>query len=312
MGKKQSDKRAQTMKARQRRKAVAPTRKAPLKRKRRTSVHEVHCESWADVEAALHAVAPTADHTIWYRGVRERWHQLEPSLMRDTIGLTEGDHDQMEQDMFFEFQARAAELRTRNLTDWEYLFYGRHYGVATRVMDWTDTFGIALYFAIEDWRDTDNGRPPSAAAEPVREPVIWVMRPTDLNQKTWDVDDIVLPRYLGLDDDDEFWDFGELLASDGEWAWDGPVAIYPVQLNDRVRAQRGWFTIHGNDRRPLDVQYSRLLTKIVLKRSCIEAAQRFLMLSGLNRFSIYPDLENLAGWIRAKNQDWAASRRTTR
>ena len=50
----------------------------------------------------------------------------------------------------------------------------------------------------------------------------------------------------------EFWDYGELLNSPGEWLHDGPVAIYPLQISDRMRAQRGWFTMFGNSRSPLE------------------------------------------------------------
>lgn len=264
-------------------------------------LREIECATWTDVVAAVEGLTPpdAERNPVWFRGVREAHHQLAPSLMRETIGLTDEDHAAVEEDLFFEFQARAASLRERNLTDWECLFYGRHYGVPTRVMDWTDTFGIALYFALEDIE----------RADATREPAIWVMDPTALNQETWSAADVILPRFLGLDDDEEFWDFGDLLASDGDWRWDGPVAIYPVQINERVRAQRGWFTIHGNDRRPLDEQYPGLLTRLRLRRTCVDEARRFLRLAGLNRFSVYPDLENLAAWIREKNQAWATARR---
>jgi hypothetical protein len=87
------------------------------------------------------------------------------------------------------------------------------------------------------------------------------------------------------------------------------VAIYPAQINDRVRAQRGWFTIHGADRRPLEVQAPRYVRKLVLQQGCIEEAIKFLELAGLHRFSIFPDLENLALWIGQRNSTWANRRR---
>jgi hypothetical protein len=120
--------------------------------------------------------------------------------------------------------------------------------------------------------------------------------------------DIILPRYLG-EYGEEYWDFGELLVSGGKWAWDGPVAIYPIQINERVRAQRGWFTIHGNDRRPLEEQFPKLVIKLVLDAPCVTEGHSFLQMSGFNRFSIYPDLENLARWIREERLLWADRRR---
>jgi hypothetical protein len=228
--------------------------------------------------------------------------------MRDTEGLSDTDHDGIEQNLFFEFQARAAELRARGLSDWEYLFYGRHYGVPTRVLDWTDTFGIALYFAIEtpDRPNTQSKVDPSVL------PAIWALNPYAFNSKSWGNRDIILPRYLGLDDDQDYWDFGELLAAEGKWRWKMPVAIYPIQINDRVRAQRGWFTIHGQDRRPLEVQAPGHVAKLVLAPKCVSDARRFLNFAGINRYSVYPDLDNLARWLRTQNLEWAETRRNSR
>lgn len=267
-----------------------------------TRITEIECHSWNAILAALETAVTALDateETLWFRGCQDSTHKLTPSLMRDTEGLLVKDHDQVEEDLFFEFQARATELRNRGLTEWEYLFFGRHYGVPTRVLDWTDTFGVALYFALENRGSeisTDNGA----------QPAIWIVNPYKLNEQTWDLREIILPRYLGLDEDEEYWDFGELLAADGPWAWDGPVAIYP----ERVRAQRGWFTIHGNDRRALEAQLPRTVVKLILGPDCIASARGFLSLAGFNRFSIYPDLENLATWIRQEKLQWVDRQRS--
>jgi len=110
-----------------------------------------------------------------------------------------------------------------------------------------------------------------------------------------------LPENLGIDHKDEHSDFGELLAMEGPWPWDKPVAIYPLQISDRVRAQRGWFTIHGNDPDPLEVQAPGDLFKLILGPECVEEALKFLELFGLNRFSMYTDLDSLALWIRQES-----------
>jgi hypothetical protein len=245
-----------------------------------------------------------SDELLWFRGCSNHCHPLLPSLMRDTQGLSDGDHDQVEQDLYFSFQARAWELRNRGLSDWEYLFYSRHYGMPTRVLDWTDTFGVALYFALE--------RIAATHSDTTRLPAVWVMNPCQLNQETWGIRDIILPKYLGLDHESEYWDFGELLADQGEWSWDGPVAIYPIQINERVRAQRGWFTIHGNDRKSLDDQLPSLVAKLVLMPECIQSARQFIELAGFNRFSIYPDLDNLATWLREGALAWSEAAKLDR
>jgi hypothetical protein len=278
----------------------------------RSSVLEIECDSWDDLLRGVEKIRPNLDvqdgEFLWFRGSQDSQYSLSPSLMRDTEGLSRTDHDGIEQNLFCEFQARAAELRARGLSDWEYLFFGRHYGLPTRVLDWTDTFGIALYFAIETPDRSDTYR----KVDPATRPAIWALDPYAFNFESWGRRDIILPRYLGFDTEREFWDFGELLTADSEWRWKMPVAISPIQINDRVRAQRGWFTIHGQDRRPLEVQAPTHVAKLVLTPKCVKDARSFLDFAGINRFSIYPDLENLARWLRTRNWERAQIRRKSR
>jgi hypothetical protein len=152
---------------------------------------------------------------------------------------------------------------------------------------------VSLYFALEEWKDDKK-----------RRPAIWVINPYLLNEKTLEDRDITLPRYLGEIKKEE-WDFGEMLADYGRWPWDRPAAIYPIQLNERVRVQRGWFTIHGNDRRPLEDQVPECVVKLVLGADCISEVREFVRLAGFNKFSIYPDLEHLAALIREERLQWA-------
>lgn len=273
------------------------------KQKRKSETFSVHrAADWPAltelVSMAEQTLSPDSGEGLWFRGTTDQSFKLAPTLMRETNGIPRTKHDEIEQDLFFEFQAKSHELRSRNLTDWEYLFHGRHHGVPTRLIDWTETMGVAVYFALEAIQDAVF----AGAKRPKTEPAIWMLNPYALNEKTWAVRDIVLPRYLGLTDDEEdYLDFGELLVATGKWAWNGPVAVYPVQLGDRVRAQRGWFTIHGNSRDPLEAQFPELLCKIVLEEKCIEDGLRFLEWAGFNKFSIYPDYDNLAIWLKQKN-----------
>lgn len=233
---------------------------------------------------------------LWFRGSNCSDHELLPSLLWQGRDLSDEDLWTLEQRLFFEFQARARELHERGLTDWDFLFFMRHHGVPTRILDWTDSFGAAVYFALER----------EAAG---KTPCIWALNPYALNEQTDGARDLVQPKYLAYDDDeDEFWEFGEALATEGDWRNDGPVAIYPLQISERMRSQRGWFTFHGNVRASLDEQFPTLIARIELRDAAIVAGREFLDLAGLKPYTVYPDLDHLADEVWTSNQRWITAR----
>ena len=83
--------------------------------------------------------------------------------------------------------------------------------------------------------------------------------------------------------------------------WNVPVAIYPIQRSNRVRAQRGWFTIQGRDPTPLEGQAPANVAQVLLPTQAIDDALRFLDHGGLNEYTMYADLDSLARELHRKN-----------
>jgi hypothetical protein len=124
--------------------------------------------------------------------------------------------------------------------DWDILFAMQHYGTPTRLLDWTEVFGVALYFAIigidETKRTDEKGRkiPP---------PCVWLLNPYRLNSHSTGIrhPDLWSPTMLGWDlKESTYYTYGELLLESGI-DFDYPRAIYPRQQNPRLHAQRAWF-----------------------------------------------------------------------
>ncbi|HSO32328.1 MAG TPA: FRG domain-containing protein [Labilithrix sp.] len=133
-----------------RKKSAAPkatTKAKPKPKAPKSPVIRVECATWADVQRALDTARRDlglVNEEPWFRGVNRGACSLSPSLMWRTTALSDDELDDLELDLFFEFQARARELHERGLSDWDYLFFMRHHGVPTRIMDWTDACGVAL------------------------------------------------------------------------------------------------------------------------------------------------------------------------
>jgi hypothetical protein len=171
------------------------------------------------------------------------------------------------------------------------LFTMRHHGIATRLLDWTEIFGVALYFAVRQ-------------ATPSDRPHLWLLNPYHLNSENWGSRDLIAPKWLGYDDEDEgVSEYSELLVdySPPGMGWDRPVALYPVQRNYRLHARRGYFTIHGDRNLTLDRTNSACVRRVAIPRKAIPDAHAFLHLAGINDYSMFPDLDGLARDLHQKN-----------
>jgi hypothetical protein len=251
----------------------------------------------ATVKAAQAKMNFHAGEECFYRGVADSRWDLAPSLFRmKQHEAREHDLLILEYDLFFEFKARARELHHDALNDWDWLFYMRHYGLPTRLLDWTEALGVAVYFAVQNHDCKTEATP-----------CVWLLNPYALNELAWEDRDLIAPEYLGYDPDtQEFWTYEDiLLEREPEFEWDYPVAIYPAQRAQRMHAQRGWFTIHGDDPRPLNQIIKgrgagKILQRIDLAPAAVEEAHDFLETAGINAYSLFPDLDGLSRQLHHK------------
>ena len=177
----------------------------------------------------------------FYRGHANSTWSLAPSLLRKKF-KDDKERFWTESALFYEFSTRAKQLHQQNLDDWDMLIYMRHHGVPTRLIDWTETLGVALYFAVLDYNTNNNTNP-----------CIWLLNPYALNAISWGGRDLVNPKYLLEHPKTKFWTYGDFMAADWvKFQWKYPVAIYPPQKSGRMQAQRGCFTIHGTDKNPMN------------------------------------------------------------
>jgi hypothetical protein len=253
----------------------------------------------AEVEEAAKALRHL-EQRVWYRGLSNAEYLLLPSLFREPKGRPRDkdisyDLRVREKNLFARFQMRAGELLPPRLeSSWEVLSVMQHYGVPTRVMDWTESLFVALYFALE-YKDEN------------RSPCIWLLNPFELNKAS-------LGRSVIFDQVDRlqknahehaYEAFIEKISSkqDG-WPPELPVATTPIWGHVRVLSQRGFFTIQGTDSNPLDQQAKarglNIVRQIKIPDDAHAPLRQLLKQAGMDHYSLFPDLEGLARALRQR------------
>lgn len=177
--------------------------------------------------------------------------------------------------------------------EWNSVFLMQHYGMYTRLLDWTDSFITALYFAIRNKKD---GTPAS----------VWVINPLELNRKC---------KNLYEQGSDNRFDNVALLTLDTlpnrikkykEYFEDhieiDSFAIVPRRSNDRLISQNGFFTVQGTKNIPLEEEYplnsNDWILNITLNDNVVDECKNFLDINGINNYSLYGGIDGLCGYIK--------------
>ena len=99
----------------------------------------------------VESVQQSTGAPIWFRGVGLSTYHLIPSLYRHPTKSDITELIELEGSLLARFRHRSIPYQTRPLSDsWELLFMMQHFGVPTRLLDWSENPFVALYFAITD------------------------------------------------------------------------------------------------------------------------------------------------------------------
>jgi FRG domain len=188
----------------------------------------------------------------WFRGQADARWRLSPGVFRYDVAGEEND-------LRIEFRRRGLQLLSERAPEDEggWYFLMQHYGAPTRLLDWTDSALVALFFALNS---NAAGRPAVAANA-----VVWMLDPWRLNEIVLDDARVCLPEW------DTAAPFLPPLPS-GELMPAYPIAVDPPHFARRLSVQRSHFTIFGkraNGLWEVARRTSNLLVKIVVPRRAI-------------------------------------------
>ncbi|MDH5886539.1 FRG domain-containing protein [Vibrio splendidus] len=155
-------------------------------------------------------------------------------------------------------------------SDIEWMLHAQHYGIPTKLMDFTTSHITSLLFSVEKaFSDKDES-----------DAVIYFLDPCALNSKNAKQSQIITV------------DGSDKIKSDEH---DGPVAIQVRKLNSRINAQNGLFVLFQD----ADDELVKGLDEDIIKKVTIKGdAKRDILSSlytmGVTFSNIYPELTSVA------------------
>ncbi len=176
----------------------------------------------------------------------------------------------------------------------EWLALLQHYGAPTRLLDFTYSFFISAYFAIE-------------AADGCS--VIWALNMTRLAAAAKSYIAAAMPngsdrveQYLKVRDDAPF---RALFMNPSPHRF--VYLANPIRLNERLTIQQGVFLAPGDvtatfeDNLRAIPDHERMIVKVIIDPSCRREVLRKLYRLGINRATLFPGLEGFARSLRTKS-----------
>jgi len=213
----------------------------------------------------------------FYRGHSNAKHTLVPFLLRA------GFSPEKEHNLYVDCYIRWRSFFERSENSWEILSIMQHFGIPTRLLDWTDSLATAIYFALSgDCQD----------------PVIWITNPFNLNRANKASNK---PRILsiGLDDFPDYEDCFVKLENKGAWLYKKPIFIQIPWLNKRISNQKGFFTVHSNDK-PMENDSKKFVRCVPIEKDAIPGAKRFLEYAGVNEDIVFPDMDGFGRFLKKR------------
>jgi|GEM_PF-3419913 len=257
------------------------------------------------------AVSVNTSPHVWFRG-QDRDEPLLPKVLRKVKNPDTGKECSYNEYKIHQgFSAAYGNYTSERFQDRssEYYSFMQHYGIPTRLLDWTENGILALYFAVS-----------SLAYDEDVQRVVWVMNPGVLNSLTTGRPTSFAPllshtalvqlrlKMPGSIKGEKFTEQFIAEEINSLTSYDKPsveqlrypIAFWPISSgNIRIAAQKGCFTVHGTIPQPIESLFEnsdlrKYLIKIIIQRESVQLMRKQLQIMGMTPMSVYPDLFGLS------------------
>jgi hypothetical protein len=238
-------------------------------------IEDERVSSLSDYLAILSALLADEDQ-FWFRGHNNLAWELTPSGLR----YRNLERRNRAIELLRDFR-RVAEIKLARLPqpdeELKWLQLAQHYGIPTRLLDWTESATIALHFAClrPGKEDTDG--------------MVFLVNPKHLSRLRRRKDKTSLDAHL---EPTLIKGYFELDGRRGGAAGLPTVAIKPVWNSERLMVQRGVFTLHGSRQFSLDDAQAPSLVAIPIVREVKEKLRVELGRVGVDEMTVFPELEH--------------------
>jgi hypothetical protein len=222
-----------------------------------------------------------------FRGVGDSTYSLNTSLMR--LG---GDYQGLERHLLRNFKKYAHQNVVEKDSIWHWLSVAQHYGLPTRLLDWTYSPNIALHFATAEtsliekdgavWKVDLQGvhkllpNKPRAVMDKEKSKVFTVEMLSGCLQSLDELDGI---------------------ASSG---MNYALFFEPPSIDARIINQFAYFSVLSNNSVSMDTwlnQHSDLCTKIIIPSSLKWECRDKLDQNNISERVLFPGLDGLCSWL---------------